>query len=688
MRMRSIWRNAGCEFDGLQEFHGMGHSSNHHRTGWQETYERGRQALRLGALDKAILDLTDAARLKPQSPAAHHDLGVALHLDGRYSEAHVAFSKALALDKDISQAWFNGANTLCALNKYEEAVSWYRRALQLRPDYPDACYNLANTMKRLGRYRDAMEYYQRAIQGNPGLIDAYINLGTLLLNAGSYSDALGWFQKALMLDERAVRALYNAGLSLSRMGRLSEAIGCATKCLELQSGHGEALVLLVTLLQQACQWRALRQADAQLERLSELQLKNGIKPSEPPFLTFTRSMDSGRNLRIAAAWSKWLLANQTQPIIQFDPSRRRNHKKRIRVGYLSERFRNAASAHLTAGVYCRHDRNRFEIFAYSWGADDGSIYRKKIETGVDRFVDIRSMPDEAAARRIHEDRVDILIDMMGWMHGHRMNILAHRPAPIQATYLGYPGTTGAPFMDYLLADKIVVPESQKAHYSEKVIYLPNCYQATDPQTPVDSTPCNRTDFALPHDGIVFCSFNTDYKIDPQSFRLWMRILRRVPGSVLWLLVRSKVTQENLCREAADAGVEPHRLVFAAPLEKPKHLARLKLADLALDTLIVNGHTTTSDALWMGVPVITSPGRHFASRVAASILNAAGLKELAVDSIEQYEELAVTLAQDGSLRSGLKDKLAVSKRSCPLFDVDGYVKDLERAYLQMWDFRFD
>ena len=666
----------------------MRHTSNKIGMDWKEAYEKGRHELRRGALNPAILDFTAAARLNPQSATVQHDLGVALHMDGRYKEAYAAFLKALALDKDISQAWFNGGNTLCALDKYEDAVSWYRQALQLRSDYPDAWYNLANTMKRLGRHHEAMEYYQRAIQGNPGLIDAHINLGTLLLNVGSISDALGWFQKALKLDGRDVRALYNAGLSLNRMGRLPEAIDFALKCLDQQPHHGEALALLVSLLQQTCHWSALRQADAQLGNLSDQQLKNGIKPSEPPFLSFTRSMDSRRNLEIAAAWSQWLLTKQARPAIQCDPSRHCRHGKRIRVGYLSERFRNAASAHLTAGVYARHDRDRFEIFAYSWGADDGSIYRKKIEAGVDRFVDIRSMPDREATRRIHEDGISILVDMMGWMHGHRMSILAGRPAPIQVTYLGYPATTGAPFVDYLLADRIVVPESQKVYFSEKIIYLPNCYQATDPQTPVDSTPCSRADFCLPDDAVVFCSFNTDYKIDPESFRLWMRILRRVPGSVLWMLVRSKAAQENLRREAATAGVQPHRLVFASPLEKSKHLARLKLADLALDTLVVNGHTTTSDALWMDVPVITCPGRHFASRVAASILNAAGLNELAVDSVGQYEELAVTLALDRNLRSGLKDKLTVNKRSCPLFDVDAYVKDLERAYLQMWNSRFD
>ena len=303
---------------------------------------------------------------------------------------------------------------------------------------------------------------------------------------------------------------------------------------------------------------------------------------------------------------------------------------------------------------------------------------------MDHFIDIRTLSNADAASRIYHDRVDILVDLMGWMHGHRMDIAGQRPAPIQVSYLGYPATTGAAFFDFILADPVVIPPRHLQDYSEKVIWLPDCYQVTDPDTPIDAQPQERERCGLPSDGVVFCSFSTDYKIERQIFGSWMRILKAVPNSVLWLLVRSHEARENLCRAARLSGVPDQRLIFAAPLPKQKHLARLKLADLALDTLTVNGHTTTSDALWAGVPVISCQGNHFASRVASSILHAIGLDELVTHNLADYENLVIHLAVEHQRIKDLKTKLGKHKSCFPLFDIARFIHNIEKAYQEMWN----
>jgi predicted O-linked N-acetylglucosamine transferase (SPINDLY family) len=504
-----------------------------------------------------------------------------------------------------------------------------------------------------------------------------------LLGNGLLEKALCCFKQAMQRQKSYGRAMFNYGLTLNRLGRAGEAVVYARSCLELDPENGEALALLVSLQQQTCNWHELRQTENQLDRLTERQLAVDVRTSESPFLNFTRCTDARRNLAISESWSRNLEGGHAPHHIRFSYSRVQNPERRLNIGYLSERFRNAATGHLAAGIFGRHDRQRFQVFAYSWGQDDGSYYRRKIEGGVDQFIDIRDMSDMDAAARINEDGIDILVDMMGWMHGNRMAIPARRPAPVQVSFLGYPGTSGARFMDYLLADRVVIPEEQRPYYSEEVIWMPHCYQANDPQTPIDSRVSTRREHGLPENGIVFSAFNTDYKIEPAAFNTWMRILNRVPNSVLWLLVRSPEAHRNLCRAAEVRGINSQRLVFASPLAKASHMARLKLADLALDTLTVNGHTTTSDALMAGVPVIACLGNHFASRVAASILQAVGLDRLITRSVSEYEDLAVSLALNPSLRREIIDRLAQNKQTHPLFDVDRYVRDLEAAYRQMW-----
>jgi predicted O-linked N-acetylglucosamine transferase (SPINDLY family) len=662
----------------------------------QDAYEQARALYGRGDLSASLAAFKRAVRLSPDSAAAHHDMGAVLVRMGRPEDALRCFQNAVNEMPRMAQAWFNGANCLVLLNRLGEAVNWYQTALGLSQDSGDIHYNLANTYKRMEQYDAALEHYRRALEADPSLSPALINMGTLFLRKSRHQSALEAFQKACEADPDNALAVYNSAWTLKKMGREDEALVRVRHALELQPDYPDALALLVPLLQQMCDWPALKQAEARLEKLTRTQLAAGQRPSESPFLSFTRTPDPRHNLAVARAWANHLVTDPaadpatdpaTDPIDQspqFNFLPRRQGQKKITIGYLSEQFRNAATAHLTAAMFRNHDRNRFRIIAYSWGEDDGSAYRRNIMRDVDQFTDIRHLTDGQAARRIHTDQVDILVDLMGWMHGHRMAILAARPAPVQVNYLGYPGTSGAPFMDYIIADKVVIPPEHHPFYSERVVTLPHSYQVTDPHPSCHQDLIRREEYGLPREGVVFCSFNTDYKIEETTFNGWMDILKAAPGSVLWLITRSTTTQDNLRHAACTQGLDPLRLVFAPPLSKDRHLARLKLADLALDTLTVNGHTTTSDTLWAGVPVITVMGSHFASRVAASLLDAMGLNELIAPDLETYKRMAVDLALNMERLRRLKDKVAAARTTQPLFDVDGFVRSLEQAYEIMWD----
>lgn len=650
---------------------------------WRKSYEKGRAACGSGDLGEALAAFEHAIRLNPGAVEPRHDMGVVLFQRGAYDQAFAHFRKAAELNDRMVPAWLNGGNSLCAMNRHAEAICWYRRAIDLDPGSVESHYNLANAYKALQQPENAISHFQRALELNPHMPEVHNNMGTLLLGSGDLERARECFEIAIANAGDYVQAIYNLGLVLNRMGRPGEAVGHVRRCLDLQPQNGEALALLVSLLQQTCDWEALKWANERLDRLTDVQLKAGRRPSESPFLNFTRDTTPRTNLLIGQAWSRWVLRQNGQRQISRLCPGRQHPGRRIKIGYLSERFRNAATAHLASGIFSRHDRERFDIYAYSWGRDDGSYYRRAIENGVDHFVDIRALNDTEAADRIASDRIDILVDMMGWMHGHRIGIAAQRPAPVQVGYLGYPGTTGAPFIDYLIADRFVVPDEMRRYYSEKVIRLPDCYQPNDPETPIDPAVFERSSFGLPDQAFVFCSFNTDYKIDPSMFACWMSVMRAVPGSVLWLIVRSDEARTNLRRSAGLEGVDPSRLVFASPLPKPTHLARMRLADLALDTLPVNGHTTTTDALLTGLPVITCSGDHFASRVAGSILKAAGLDDLVTDSLQHYEDLTVSLAQNRDRLHRIKARLQENRRNHPLFDIDRYVKHLESAYAAIW-----
>jgi len=352
--------------------------------------------------------------------------------------------------------------------------------------------------------------------------------------------------------------------------------------------------------------------------------------------------------------------------------------------YLSGDFRDHAVAQIMAGIFERHDRKRIETIAVSYGPDDGSAMRARLGKAFDRFADVRARPDRDVARLIREMEADVVVDLTGFTSEGRPGVLSHRPAPVQVNYVGYPGTMAASFIDYMIADRVVIPNEQRRHYAEKIAYLPHVYLPGDSSRAISPTP-SRKEAGLPEESFVFASFNNSYKFAPETFDIWMRALGRIEQSVLWLSTLNAAAARNLQREARNRGIDPQRLIFAPFLAKPEdHLARLKLADLFLDTLTYNAHATALDALWAGVPVVTCPGTSFAARVCASLLQAIGMPELIAGSSDDYERLVMGLARDRTVLAAARDKLAQNRATQPLFDTGGFVGALENAYLGMWE----
>jgi protein O-GlcNAc transferase len=438
------------------------------------------------------------------------------------------------------------------------------------------------------------------------------------------------------------------------------------------------------LRSEQCDWR---ERDADLATLREAS-RSALARGDVPPLTASAAhrfvpCTAEEQLALARAASTRIAARLTPLRDSLALAHAPGPRERLRVGYLSCDFRNNAVGHLTQGLFRSHDRSRVEAFAYSYGPDDGTRYRRRIEEDAEHFVDVAAFSHADAARRIHADGIDVLVDLVGGAGNGRLEILALRPAPVQVHFLGYPATVGRTLVDYFVADAVAVPPGAERHFDEALVRLPGSYQLNDDRQEVAPVPPTRAHCGLPDGAFVFACFNANYKVDPLVFDAWMRILQRVSGSVLWLLSTAPHTVANLRGEASARGVDPARLAFASLVDKTVHLARHRLAGLFLDTPICNAHTTASDALWAGLPVLTTPGETFASRVAASLLSAARLPELIARDLDAYVETAVRLAGDPSALASLTARLREAPERLPLFDTAGTVRHLERAYLEMW-----
>ncbi len=622
-----------------------------------------------GDLGKAEQSLRKAIALRPGEPVLHSNLGNVLKDRGRLSEAIESYEQALRLNPTHADAHYNLGAALTKAGKWDEAIESYRRAVANNPGFADAHYNLGNALRELGAVGDAVMAYEQAIRHKPRLAEAHNNLGALLTRRGDLSRATMHLRTAVALRPRWGEAHANLGLALQTGGDFGAAAASFRAALDADSNCRSALAGVVTSTRAMCDWRTL-------ERDVESWKKNLDQAT--PFSLLGVVDDPEALLSVSVAHARCYTV-RSAPLWQGE---RYTHGK-IRLAYLSADFHTHATSLLMAELFELHDRDAFEVFGISFGIDDKSGLRTRLSSAFDHFIDARGWSDIEIARWVREREIEIAVDLKGYTRDARPGIFALRPAPVQVSYLGFPGTMGAPFIDYLLADATVVPPEQAAFYTERVVFLPDSYQVNDRKRPIaDRTP-PRSEEGLPEQGFVFCSFNNTWKITPEFFSSWMRLLHAVPDAVLWLLKDNTWATDNLRREAAARGISPERLVFAERTTNPEHLARHRLADLFLDTLPCGAHTTASDALWAGLPVLTCEGRSFAGRVAASLLRAVGLPDLVTHSLEEYERLAVELARNPERLARLRSTLQANRATCPLFDTDRFRRNIEVAYRVMW-----
>lgn len=562
---------------------------------------------------------------------------------------------------------------------WDSALTLSRRVLVHDPANPIANYLAGIACVRLSRPSDAIAYLTASIVDDEQDVNKLAIVTALLRESGDLEAAIPFLERSAAIAPTP-ETLNQLGIIYADKGRLGDAIRHFRASLALQPQDNIASVGLYPLLRIACEWTAeLETLSQDIDRLNTNALSKGELAPEPPFDNLHRVDDPAANLRIAqscsTALSKEAAAFSVFPVRPISESGRP-----IRIGYLSADLQNHAIGYLMRGVFRAHDHQDFSITAYSYGPDDGGDTRKIIQNACDSFVDISRLSDSDAAAMIHRDEIDVLVDLTGHTRRNRLAICARRPAPIQVTYLGFPGTSGADFFDYAITDNIVTPPGFDAHFSENLVRLPHAYQSNDnTQSEVieQNTYSEFNNFQF-----IFSSFNNPIKIDSIFFNIWLELLNNIPNSALWVLQNNPLAQENLRKHASKNGVDPGRILFAEMASRAEHLNRMACSDLALDTRIYNGHTTTSDALWAGVPVVTMEGRHFASRVSASLLRAMDLPELIASDIDDYAALAHRLATTPDELRRLREKIATHRRTAPLFDTERFTRDLEAVFAEM------
>ena len=625
--------------------------------------------------DGAIRLIGEALARDPANPIYHGNLGNVLKDAGRRSDAMAAYRRALEIDPSYGEIHNNLGFLLQSSGRIDEAIHHYRNAIRLQPANYRAHYNLGNALHVSGKSEVAVAAFQEAARLNPDFTNAWDHLGTVLQRIGRPAEAESAYRRWTELRPGSADAFHALGLELQRQNRLDEAFAAFLRALALRSDFLPAMASALWIAQRVCNWPAVAEySDPVLHRAPEEP--NAMSPFQLmslPGATRATSLAHARALSATIAPA----AGMPHDRARFD------EQSRLRLGYLSSDFHGHPVAYLVAEIFELHDRERFEVFLFSYGPDDGSAMRHRLESGCDRFVDVAALSDDAAAERIRDESIQILVDLKGYTADDRPGIAARRPAPIQVNWLGFPGTMGADWIDYLIADPIIVPPEHDRDYAERVVRLPRCYQPNDRRRPTGTAGLTRAACGLPQTAFVFCCFNQSYKIEPKLFAVWMRLLQGVRDSVLWLLEENRWAKENLADEAERQGVARERIVFAAVRPLAEHLARYALADLVLDTFPYTSHTTGSDALWAGCPMVTVTGETFASRVATSLLANVDLEALIARSFAEYEALALGLARDPARLDSLQRHLREHRDTLPLFDSPRFTRGLEAAYRRMW-----
>ncbi|CCB65555.1 MULTISPECIES: tetratricopeptide repeat protein [unclassified Hyphomicrobium] len=662
---------------------------------------------------EAMTAYLNALNLKPNQPLVLARLGE-LHFKSNDIESATAYcNRALALDPELNEAktldlrlstmlgltgtriaeieaqsdstqerarkFDHLATYLRENRRFEEAADLGRRAIVANPGVADYHFNLALSYEGLGYRHDALASYQSGLAIDPNRAEGYACVGMLLSSMNMHAGAVQALEHAIKLDPKLANAYYSLAIVQKQRENYDEARAAFQKCLECAPDAIVNRFEFINLRRLICDWDGVDEE----ERVC-LEIFRTRNVSIAPFQLIALRASPADQLKAAQSYTRTF---DVPPSSRFTSYRSRlGAGQRIRVGFVSCDFFEHATAMLFAEVLERLDRSRFEIFGYCHSPEDNSATRQRLLRSFEHLKKIGTMRNRDVAQSIHDDAIDILVDLKGYTRDARSEIFAYRAAPIQVNYLGYPGTMGAGFIDYLIADAMVAPMGAQEFYTEQIVHLPHSYQPNDRQRLISDAPMSRADFGLPEDAFVFCSFNNSYKLNATMFDVWMPLLQKVPGSVLWLLVPNTTCAENLRREAEARGVDPSRLVFAKRMPIAEHLARHRFADLFLDALPCNAHTTTTDALWAGLPVLTCLGDTFAGRVAASLLSAIELPELITTNLADYSDLALELAQNKTKLGAIRQKLAANRESAPLFDPARYTRNLERSFEMMLDIK--
>ncbi|PRQ41628.1 putative protein O-GlcNAc transferase [Rosa chinensis] len=684
----------------------------------------------LGLPQEAIVCYQRALQTRPNYAMAFGNLASTYYEQGQLDLAVLHYKQAIACDPRFLEAYNNLGNALKDIGRVDEAIQCYNQCLTLQPNHPQALTNLGNIYMEWNMVAAAASYYKATLTVTTGLSAPFNNLAIIYKQQGNYADAISCYNEVLRIDPLAADGLVNRGNTYKEIGRVSEAIQDYIHAISVRptmaeahanlasaykdSGHVEAAIKsykqalhlrpdfpeatcnLLHTLQCVCSWEDRDKMFAEVEGIIRRQINMSLLPSVQPFHAIAYPIDPMLALDISRKYaaqcsiiaSRFGLTafNHPTPI----PIKCNGGFERLRVGYVSSDFGNHPLSHLMGSVFGMHNKENVEVFCYALSPNDGTEWRQRTQSEAEHFVDVSSMTSDMIAKMINEDNIQILINLNGYTKGARNEIFAMQPAPVQVSYMGFPGTTGANYIDYLVTDEFVSPLRFSHIYSEKLVHLPHCYFVNDyKQKNLDVLDPNcrhkRSDYGLPEDKFIFATFNQLYKMDPEIFNTWCNILKRVPNSALWLLRFPAAGEMRLRTYAAAQGVQADQIIFTDVAMKGEHIRRSALADLFLDTPLCNAHTTGTDVLWAGLPMVTLPLEKMATRVAGSLCLATGLgEEMIVSSMKEYEEKAVSLALNPSKLQALTNKLKAVRMTCPLFDTTRWVRNLERAYFKMWN----
>ena len=652
-------------------------------------------------IDASVASAREAVRLSPLHPATHNNLGMGLQDLGDLTAAESCFRQAIAVDPSYPKARHNLGNVLLLQGRLEEAAQVLDETLRLRSDDPQALNAMGLVRSRQLRHREALALLEKAIRIRPGYRQAQLNLGNTLAELDSLDEAESCLRNLLQKNPQYAQAWHDLGALMEKRQRMGDARQAYQKAVTIDPNSHRSLSAMENVKRRICDWSDRPQSIERLLGIVRDEVAAGRTSSLWPLASLRFPTDSRDRLGIAREYSRSISARvkghefhptrngdvqnttNVSPATTAGNSGSRDSGEVLRIGFLSHEFRHCVVSHLMAGLFRRFDRERFEIIGFDYSPDDASQLRQQVAADCDQFISISGLTPYAAAERIAAQRVHILLDINSYMPGGQPEIAAHRPAPIQVSYM-YPASMGAPWIDYFLTDRYVTPPGHEQFFSEKLAYLPDAYLPTNCDQPIADHYPSRTECGLPEQGFVFCSFNSADKIEPELFDVWMRILHATPGSALWQRCDESIVQENLRNEARARDIDPDRLIFAPPLPSTAdHLARHRHADLFLDTFTHGGHGTAVDALWAEVPVITCPGDTFTSRVSASLLSTVGLTELIASDLTQYEQLALQFAHHPDQLQHVRQKLQSARKTSPLFDTTRLVRNLEASLQVMW-----